>query len=407
MPRDDFLIRYSKSKRRATRREGAEAEAPNRPLHHHELLEELEAREPIAELKEGAIELDLDVAAYGEPDVQVEREIADGAYLSGRERRELENATPWRIRLAFRNAAVGVHAFPPRAEIEEIVHDHGDAEHVERFEFEGNLPDHLPLRLAPRKLPVELQVPRRIAVRGVGDRSDDDRIMQATTIFGADNRYLFNDTAYPWCTVGRVDTPGGTASGTMVGPRHVLTCSHAIQWNADNTAGWVKFTPAYFDGSAPFGVAWGIRVYWEGLKVYGPTINRDEGQHDYVCVVLDRNIGNLTGWMGSRSWSDDWDGLAVWRHIGYPADLANAQRPSYQAGISLDGSFWDREVHTRIFHQGDVWPGQSGGPFFAWWSGESFPRVVADQSGQNSDENSASGGAHMVNCIIRARNDYP
>ena len=164
---------------------------------------------------------------------------------------------------------------------------------------------------------------------------------------------------------------------------------------------------AYFDGSTPFGVAWGIRVYWEGQKVYGPTIDRDEGQHDYVCVVLDRNIGNLTGWMGSRSWSDDWDGLGVWRHIGYPGDLANAQRPSYQAGISLDGSFWDREVHTRIFHQADVWPGQSGGPFFAWWSGESFPRVVADQSGQDSDENTASGGAHMVNCIIRARNDYP
>ena len=407
MPRDDFLLRYSKSKRRAVQREGADAEPSNRPLHHHELLEQLEPREPIGELKESAIDLGFDLAVNGEPDVQVEREVVDGAYLSGRERRDLERATPWRIRLAIRNAAVGVHAFPPRVEIEEIAHDHGDAERLERFEFEGNLPDHLPLRLTPRKLPAELQVPRRIAVRGALERSDEDRIMQATTIFGADNRYLFNDTAYPWCTVGRVDSPGGSASGTLVGPRHLLTCSHTIQWNADNTAGWVKFTPAYFDGSTPFGVAWGIRVYWEGQKVYGPTIDRDEGQHDYVCVVLDRNIGNLTGWMGSRSWSDDWDGLAVWRHIGYPGDLANAQRPSYQAGISLDGSFWDREVHTRIFHQGDVWPGQSGGPFFAWWSGESFPRVVADQSGQDSDENTASGGAHMVNCIIRARNDYP
>ena len=40
-------------------------------------------------------------------------------------------------------------------------------------------------------------------------------------------------------------------------------------------------------------------------------------------------------------------------------------------------------------------------------AGESWPRLVADQSGQNSDENSASGGAQMVDCIIRARNDFP
>jgi len=93
--------------------------------------------------------------------------------------------------------------------------------------------------------------------------------------------------------------------------------------------------------------------------------------------------------------------------LGYPGDLAGAQRPSFQSGISLDGSFWDREVHTRIFHRGDVWPGQSGGPFFAWWAGESWPRLVADQSGQDSDENSASGGAHLVDCIIRARSDFP
>ena len=280
MPRDDFTLRYSKSKRRSAQRQGPDTERSDRPLHHQELLEQLGDREPIGELKESSIDLGIDLAAYGEPDVRVELEVADGALLSGRERRDLERATPWRVRLAIGNAAVGVHAFPPRAEIEEIAHDDGDADHLERFEFEGLLPDHLPLRLAPRKLPVELQVPRRVAARGVLDRSDEDRIMQATTIFGPDNRYLFNDTAYPWCTVGRVDTPGGSASGTMVGPRHLLTCSHTIQWNADNTAGWVKFTPAYFDGSAPFGIAWGIRVYWEGVKVFGPTINRDEGQHD-------------------------------------------------------------------------------------------------------------------------------
>jgi V8-like Glu-specific endopeptidase len=406
MPRDDSILRYSgaKSKNAVNRPRNRQSD---RPLLPDELVAELEPREPIGEPKDAVIEFDLSVAAGRDLDIAVEQEIHEGAYLSGRDRSELGRATPWHVRLAIRNAALGVHVYPPRAEIVEVESDHDEHSHAEFAEFDGFLPDHLPLRLTPRKLPEELRVPRRILAPGTVDRANRDRPYFATTIFGPDNRYIFNDTSYPWCTVGRVDTPGGTGSGTMVGPRHLLTCSHAIQWNADNTAGWVKFTPSYFDGSAPFGVAWGIRLYWEGTKVYGPTVDRDEGQHDYVCVVLDRTIGNLTGWMGARSWSDDWDDLGVWRHIGYPGDLAGAQRPSYQAGIALDGSFWDREVHTRIFHHADVWPGQSGGPFFAWWSGESFPRVVADQSGQNSDENTASGGAHMVGCIIRARNDYP
>jgi hypothetical protein len=370
------------------------------------LLEQLEAREPISELKESAIDLGFDLAANGEPEVQVEREVVDGAYLSGRERRDLDRATPWRIRIAIRNAAVGVHAFPPRVEIEEIAHDHGDADQIERFEFEGNLPDHLPLRLAPRKLPVELQVPRRIADRGVLERSDDDRIMQATTIFGADNRYLFNDTAYPWCTVGRVDTPGGSASGTMVGPRHVLTCSHTIQWNADNTAGWVKFTPAYFDGSTPFGVAWGIRVYWEGL-VYGPpSITRRRPAR----LRLRRP-------RPKHRQPDRLDGIAeLVRRLGRPCRLASHRIPgrSRQRRAAVvpgrhlarwlilgpRGTYADLPPRRRLARS-------VGRPVLRVVVRRVLPARFADQSGQDSDENTASGGAHMVNCIIRARNDYP
>lgn len=403
---DDSIIRYAAPS--GSRRKPRATATVERPLFPEEVAESLGNRPATKQCEDGTISFDLGVSAFGEVEVDIERTPYDGAFLSGRDTAELRRSTPWNLRLSVKNPALGVHALPPRAEIIQFEPDHDIREaQFDHPAFDGHRPDHLPLRVSPRRLPDELRVPRRQGVDRKEARAADPPPHSATTIFSPDDRYLFNDTAYPWCTVGRVDTPGGTASGTMVGPRHLLTCSHAIQWNPDNTAGWVKFTPSYFDGSAPFGVAWGTLVYWEGTKVYGPSISRDEGQHDYVCVVLDRNIGNLTGWMGSRSWSDDWDGLSVWRHIGYPGDLAAAERPSYQRDISLDGSFWDREVHTRIFHQGDVWPGQSGGPFFAWWPGETFPRMVADQSGQSSDENSASGGAHMVNCIIRARDDHP
>lgn len=367
-----------------------------RPLYTEELLTRLQPREPLK--SPTGLELDLSflLAADQSPDIDCGVEAVYGA----------NDSRNYQVKLSVRGAALGKHVFPPPIEIRRFEAEHDIRKRQEEYpDFEGYLPDHLALHPLPARLEDRLRVARRIHTQKEIDRSRE--LHQATTIFAPDDRYLFNDTAFPWCTTGRVDTPGGQSSGVMIGPRHLLTVSHAIQWNSDNTAGWVKFTPSYFDGSMPFGIAWGIMVYWEGVKVVGPTINRNEGQHDYVCVVLDRRIGDLTGWMGSRSWSDDWDGEPYWYHIGYPGDLAGGQRPSFQSGIALDGSFWDREVHTRIFHQGDVWPGQSGGPFFAWWAGESWPRVVATQSGQNSDENSASGGAHMVDCVIRARSDFP
>jgi V8-like Glu-specific endopeptidase len=382
------------------------ASKPPAPLYLEEAVERIGQREAIAELKDVRLDLGVLVGSFGEPEVELELAPLKGARVEGGTT-ESGRGRGYELRLSIHNAALGAHVLPPPIKTREFEH-HRDIREAQREypEFEGLLPDHLPMRVMPRRLSRDLMVPRRVqAEKALSDLGE--RPHMATTIFAPDQRYTFNDTAFPWCTTGKIETPGGSASGAMVGPRHVLTCSHAIQWNADGTAGWVKFTPSYFDGSAPFGVAWGTMVYWEGVKVVGPTINRNEGQHDYVCVVLNTRIGDLTGWMGSRSWSDDWDGEPYWAHIGYPGDLAGGQRPSFQSGISLDGSFWDREVHTRIFHQGDVWPGQSGGPFFAWWAGESWPRVVADQSGQDSDENSASGGAHMVDCIIRARNDFP
>ena len=368
----------------------------HRPMYMEELVTEVQPRDAIGRIDD--IDLQFNLFAASDTTPEVDCSVAES---------EDDDGGSFRIDLTVKGLKLGQHAYPPKAQLRQFEPEtEYHKRHLEFPDFEGFIPDHLPLRPLPRHLADELRVPRRIDSEVERDRPRTE-LHEATTIFAPDDRYTFNDTAYPWSTCGRIDTPGGSASGAMVGPRHVLTCSHAIQWNPDGTAGWVKFTPSYFDGSAPFGVAWGSWVYWEGQKVFGPTINSSEGRHDYVCVVLNWNIGNVTGWMGSRTYSDSWDGGNYWSHIGYPGDLAAAQRPSFQGGISLDGSFWDSQNHQRIYHQGDVWPGQSGGPFFGWWSGESFPRVVADQSGQTSSENSASGGAHMVDCIIRARNDFP
>jgi len=384
--------------------DGGGVAAAKAPMFLEELVQEIRPRDAIEKMDAADTQLDIEffVAAHEEPRIDVVAERMKGAEVRCEED---DDGDGYLVKVKIANQILGAVVEPPKVKLERFVDEYDIREAQRRgAELDGKAPAHLPLRPLPQRVvDPYLRLKRQL---DDGTIRDEDRIYEATTIFGADNRYTFRDTAYPWSTTGRVTSPLGSASGAMVGPRHLLTCSHVVQWLPDNVAGWIRFAPAFYDGSEPFGAAWGTRIYWESQKVFGPTISRDEAQHDYVCVVLDRRIGDVTGWMGSRGWSDSWDGGAYWSHIGYPGDLGG-QRPSFQNGVALDGSFWDREVHTRIFHKADVWRGQSGGPFFGWWSGESFPRIVADQSAQNSDENIASGGAHMVNCIIRARNDHP
>lgn len=224
------------------------------------------------------------------------------------------------------------------------------------------------------------------------------------TIFGPDQRKVYNSTAYPWRCVGRVESALGSGSGVMIGPRHLLTCAHIVDWQPNNTTGWLKFTPMYYNGSAPYGSAWGALTYYK-YKVAGPTIDSTEIQYDYVVIVLDRRIGDNIGWLGAKSYSDSWDGGAYWTHAGYPGDLTGTQRPTYQTGIALDGDFWSADDNESMGHKADIWPGQSGGPFWGYWDGA--PYAVATQSAHNSSENFASGGSDLVNLVIRARNEHP
>jgi len=310
-----------------------------------------------------------------------------------------------RVDVGISGRRLGQHVFPPgmrntrlstrRKRLEEQEHEKT---------LTGYLPDHLTMRPLPQRLKRKLVVPK---LRFAGEKLDDET-RWATTVFPPEDRFTFSDTSFPWCTCGRVDTAGGVASGVMIGPRHLLTVSHTVDWIANpspHVAGWIKFTPSYYDGSEPFGAAWGIHIYWMD-QVDGPTIDGTEAMYDYVIVVLDRRMGNSTGWMGARTYSDAWDGGDFWSHIGYPGDLASLQRPSFENGFSLDGEGAHPAAHKAMYHQADVWPGQSGGPMFGWWSGEPWPRAVSVQSWQNGTTNGASGGGDMVDMIIRARNDF-
>jgi len=297
---------------------------------------------------------------------------------------------------------VGARAFAPRVKTVALRRS------IKRVEpgivREAYRPDHLALAPLPARLPKELARPFFIPRF---KRPPSGESGEPTTVFAPDTRYVFSDTSYPWSTCGRVDTAAGWGSGVMVGPRHLLTASHVVNWGPNNTAGWLRFTPLFFDGNAPFGVAWATLIYWWNQANPSDGINAVECAFDYVVCVLDTRIGELTGWMGSRGYSTSWDGGAYWGHIGYPGDMAGGQRPAFHGPGVMDSTFTQSlggRDSLGIRHRNDVWPGQSGGPFFGWWEGEVGPHAVSTQSAQNwggAGGPNTSGGGDPLPVLVR------
>jgi V8-like Glu-specific endopeptidase len=361
------------------------AQKMDRPIPLKQLENHFKSRDPV-KATPLAIERRFHVAGEGEPKVKARLErVARGG-----------NDWSWEVVVEVDGVRPGGRALPPPLKGQGSRRQRRRIDERELAQhLGGHIPDHLGFRPTPREFVKSVQrIPNSVP---------EPRI--PTTVFGSDNRRAFRDTNYPWSTVGLVETNRGAGSGVMIGPRHLLTVSHVIDWTAPAgfAADWVRFTPSYFDGDAPFGVSFGSHIYWYVQEDGDGFISGNEGDFDYVVVVLDRRHGDTTGWMGARGYDDDWDSLDVWSHMGYPADLNSGQRPTWQGGFRIDGT--DAEAQS-ILHQADVFPGQSGGPVFGFWEGDVGPRAVAVQSWQTSSNNGASGSMDMRDLVALARTEF-
>ena len=199
----------------------------------------------------------------------------------------------------------------------------------------------------------------------------------------------------------------------------MLTAGHCVNWINDNQIGWLKFTPSYYNGEAPFGVAWATKIlYWEKPDA-SDGLTDHETAFDYVIAVLDRNMGDSTGYTGYRTYSPQWNNLKAWQNIGYPGPLTNAERPVISSGgaiTSVQSEFsWSKfQTGYVLGNYIDTQKGHSGGPIWGWWTGESYPRVVGDVStipktpGPTTDgDNEAGGGPALSALISVARDQYP
>jgi hypothetical protein len=246
-------------------------------------------------------------------------------------------------------------------------------------------------------------------------------------VYPPDQRRAYTDNTWPWTMCGLITTEAGrTGTGSIVGPRQVLTASHVMPWLSDGSVGWVQFQQAYTSGSSlSVSSAAVVHLYEEA----SPT---GQGQYsvaeDYVVLIFDEPFA--AGQFGTLGYDDDWNGTPYWYNTGYPDDIAGGQRPARQSALSVindwSPGYFQSGHGLDLLTRASLTAGNSGGPFFGLWSEGPLPGcgpgfyivAVVSASGYmgaiDDDWGTASrtgnwlaSGNEMVQLVRNAINDYP
>jgi hypothetical protein len=262
-----------------------------------------------------------------------------------------------------------------------------------RPETESFRPPWADVEYLPRLLPYHAHLNRLARRRRRGDAPPMQLFHQ--------HNFEALSQSYPWRCVGKVfsfNEAGSTGVGTgvLVGPNLMMTASHMWPWEQPGRS--MLFSPGFRDGhQQPTSFVTRVR----GVKILDDD---DPSGYDYIICRLEQPLGNMLGWMGSKSFGSDDDYYNPrWISNGYPTWFKDGNRPAAEFDVKIvDLDSDDPGLELEVTYNTAMGGGWSGGPL--WGVINNDFKIIGIKSGWEVDvydpaRGVFSGGNLMVELI--------
>jgi glutamyl endopeptidase len=235
------------------------------------------------------------------------------------------------------------------------------------------------------------------------------------SVFPPDDRARVSPTtSYPWRTIGKLfltfpDGATGWCSGALIGCQdhgyQVLTAGHCVY--SHDHGGWassVKFVPGLDENYMPYNYALNTNL----ISYVGWTQNGDH-RYDMGWVILDRNVGDFTGWMGriTASASSPIYTTGV-NTAGYPCNVYSSSCPYPKTPANtmwFDFDYGRTATENNHWYYMDTQGGQSGSPVWLYNYFGQGNRYIATVHAYSDDGTGSNHGTRLNSAKFNDIND--